>query len=126
MPSGAADTKQSFPISKAIAKTRDAGSPIFASSTGPADRRRDSKGFLTFRLWEGASNILFSKESCSMRTQRVEERAGARSKVFFFFFAIDLQACHTLSLSHFFFFSVKNLLFGSHLLNLSAPPFPWL
>ena len=115
MPSGAADTKQSFPISKAIVKTRDAGTPIFASSTGPADRRHDSKGFLTFRLWEGASNILFSKESCSMRTQGVEERAGARwglGGVFFvfflkswrgvFFFAIDLQACHT-QLEPFFF-----------------------
>lgn len=85
--------------------------------------------FLTLRLWERASDILFSKESCSMRTQGVEERAEACSKVlegWFFFFAIDLQACHTLSLSHFFFFSVKNLLFGSHLLNLSVPPFPWL
>ena len=50
-----------------------------------------------------------------------------RDFFFFFFFCkrVNLQTCHTLNLGC-FFFSIEKLLFGSHLLNLSVPPFPHL
>ena len=41
---GAADMKQSFPTSKALAKIRDAGTPSFTSNTGLADERPRFQG----------------------------------------------------------------------------------